>query len=425
MKKIVSFLGTGRYEEIIYSYDGVQLKTPYIQELVHKIVGKDSLFIIGLTSYARERNWERLKSIFDEYNVNYKTIDMLEGKNKSEVWKNFDKIFDEFEEKDEIYFDITHSFRSLPFVVMSVINYARFTKDIDMKEIFYGAYEARETVNGETVAPLFNLSAFTSITDWTMSADKFITTGATDKLEESIDRVTRPVLQGKNGEEKAHAIKIKNLKDKLKRFSDALYTVRGSDISRYGVELKDDLMRLKSQTGSGGGGTGVLEEAMPLLKISDKMLSRVEHYTGDLVEDMNHSAKMCHDLNLIQQGFTILQENIISHVIEKYNTENNPPIDMDNRGGERFRAGMAISTLRASGNGKIREDCVETRDKIKKYVTNETSELYNDISNYRNDLSHAGFKEDRIKAEKFKSALKSHIARFEEIISKGRNENNL
>lgn len=51
----------------------------------------------------------------------------------------FNKIFNELQDEDEIYADITYGFKSNPVVIFAALNQAyQFKEDIDIKEIIYG-----------------------------------------------------------------------------------------------------------------------------------------------------------------------------------------------------------------------------------------------------------------------------------------------
>jgi len=48
----------------------------------------------------------------------------------------FTSVYSEIEFNDEIYVDVTHSLRNIPIIFMSVLNYAKVTKNCTIKGIF-------------------------------------------------------------------------------------------------------------------------------------------------------------------------------------------------------------------------------------------------------------------------------------------------
>lgn len=125
------------------------------------------------------------------------------GMNELEIFENFNliiKLQDELKDGDEVYLDITHSFRSNAFWMFLVMNYLTDVEDknITVKAISYGMLEAQK----DGVAPVVNLNAFYKILQWIKGANNFKNYGNSYLIEENIE----------NGK----------LSKKLKNFSDAL-----------------------------------------------------------------------------------------------------------------------------------------------------------------------------------------------------------
>src|SRR5262249_18100468 len=102
-----------------------------------------------------------------------------EGKNEEEVWHLFDYLIDAVEPGEEIVLDVTHSYRSLPILVVIAGAYLRVVKEVRVERILYGAYEARDDTNH---APVFDLSPSLSLLEWTAATDLFQRTGNAEPL---------------------------------------------------------------------------------------------------------------------------------------------------------------------------------------------------------------------------------------------------
>ena len=125
------------------------------------------------------------------------------GMNELEIFENFNliiKLQDELEDGDEVYLDITHSFRSNAFWMFLVMNYLTDVEDknIKVKAITYGMLEAQK----DGVAPVVDLNAFYKILQWIKGANKFKNYGNSYLIEKNIEN--------------------EKLSKKLKNFSDAL-----------------------------------------------------------------------------------------------------------------------------------------------------------------------------------------------------------
>ena len=79
------------------------------------------------------------------------------------------------EENDEIILDITHAFRSIPLLIFIVAAYLRQVKNVKLKHIIYGAFEARDTETDQT--PIFDLTPFVELLDWMNAVNIFQNSG--------------------------------------------------------------------------------------------------------------------------------------------------------------------------------------------------------------------------------------------------------
>lgn len=60
---------------------------------------------------------------------------------ESELWTIFEQVYECVNEKDEIYFDVTHAFRTIPLFTTVLFNYCRLMKETKICSIHYGAFE--------------------------------------------------------------------------------------------------------------------------------------------------------------------------------------------------------------------------------------------------------------------------------------------
>lgn len=101
------------------------------------------MFIL-LTDRAKTENWDiadnqkcnkitgghedyaGLKHIIEDMSLPAKTEEVRidDGKNEGETWNIFNTVYNILEEGDELYVDLTHSFRYLPMLILVLSNYA-------------------------------------------------------------------------------------------------------------------------------------------------------------------------------------------------------------------------------------------------------------------------------------------------------------
>jgi len=413
-RKLITFLGTGPYKEAIYyenkeEINGKSFKSRFIQEVLAKKLGENLEVIVCLTKGARKINWEDtennygLKSRLDKSNIKYKELDIEDGKNDKEIWSNFDKIYEVIDNNDEIYIDITHSFRSIPIIFMAVINFAREMKNISVEGIYYGAYEAKEDIilneKKEEIAPILNLNLFDSLAQWSRAAERFISTGDARLIAEEVKKGLKPIVKDKNNKyvNEARALN-KDIPKLLTIHSENLLSCRGKNVADDGLLLKN---KLKVFTNID------IQEIKPFLKIMEKLYDSVKGYTGNLIEDFIFTVDLCNKYGLIQQGFTFLQEAIITFITME--------LGFDYKERANRIVATKILTSFAKEENNLSQDEMILKIKLNNDIFKKLSEIYGNIADYRNDLNHSGFRQDSHKYNSFKERLAEYNEDFKNI----------
>ena len=131
------------------------------------------------------------------------------GMNELEIFENFNLIIqiqEQLKDGDEVYLDITHSFRSNAFWLFLVMNYLTDVADkkIEIKAITYGMLEIidRNLPKEDQIAKVVDLNAFYKILQWIKGANNFKNYGNSYLIEQNIEN--------------------EKLSKKLRNFSDAL-----------------------------------------------------------------------------------------------------------------------------------------------------------------------------------------------------------
>jgi len=130
------------------------------------------------------------------------------GVNDKENLENFHSIIDiekEIETKDEVFIDITHSFRSMSFWLFLIITYLKdvSNKEIAIKNITYGMFEAP---NEKKETPIVSLNLFIDILKWFKGASELKNYGNSYSILEELEK----------------NLKDKDIKNELKNFSDTM-----------------------------------------------------------------------------------------------------------------------------------------------------------------------------------------------------------
>ena len=154
------------------------------------------------------------------------------GMNDSEIFENFNIIMnlsDVLHDGDEVYIDITHSFRSNAMWMFLILNFINDVMDrnITIKAITYGMLEVRGANNG--VAPVVNLQAFYRLMKWIKGANAFKNYGNSYDLldilpDEDIKKKLKNFSEGMNMN---YVASIKESVDSLRKIKDKIDAVDG------------------------------------------------------------------------------------------------------------------------------------------------------------------------------------------------------
>ncbi|MDF1610550.1 TIGR02221 family CRISPR-associated protein [Stygiobacter electus] len=405
-KAFISILGTNDYLECRHRFGDIVTDTPvkYCQQDIIKLFcedfNEDSEIKIFLTEEAEKKNWldnghidrntkhpipnKGLKSRLEELNPTgkIKSIPIKEGYNENEIWEIFQTIYDSFREEEEVIVDITHSFRSLPMLMITLLNFAKQIKKIKVNGIYYAAFESLGTINDvrnipaqERVAPILDLTSFSELQDWTNATFDFVNNANTSKLKQlvkiSVNRssITKPV-------EKFFPTRVI---EKLDSLISSIALCRGRELVNFNFqELKKDVATLKNKD--------LPKAFIYLVDEIEKKISTFNNNPKLLTITLIH---WCLTHNLYQQAITLLQEFTISRIL----LENQ--LEFEN---EIHRILVAQAFRIHSQNipqNEWKKPASDNIEFIQKLLKCETltilSSEYDSLTNLRNDVNHAGF----------------------------------
>lgn len=176
-------MGISELHETTYSYQSQHWKTPVVQEAICQFFPVSEIIIFA-TELSRSKNGQTVTGCLHDKPV--KIVHIPDGNGEEELWKIFSLLVDEVQEGDEILFDITHGFRSLPFIAFLSVAYLKEVKGAKIKGIVYGAFDARK----DDITPIFDLTPFASILDWMAAVRSFLVHSDASDIREQIREIT-------------------------------------------------------------------------------------------------------------------------------------------------------------------------------------------------------------------------------------------
>ena len=219
VKVLISNIGIGNrekgYKTAKYEFNNKTKETPFIAKALTEFLNVDKLFLVGTKKSVWDSVYEefggdeeKVLEIWDEIKsggiseenlrvVEKQIDDFLENKgskcfvinygvNEKELWDNFLiflNILENLKEGDEIYLDITHSFRSLALMNFVMLEFGNTIKkkNIKVNGIFYGMLEYSWENNG--ITPIVDLKILFDLLEWIKAIDKFINYGSSEGFE--------------------------------------------------------------------------------------------------------------------------------------------------------------------------------------------------------------------------------------------------
>ncbi|MFW5795316.1 MAG: TIGR02221 family CRISPR-associated protein [Bacillota bacterium] len=459
--KLISILGSNDYTTV--NYDDFE-ECEYIQEaLVKKYQDKLSEVIIFATEEVIKKNWKsgakyyitdekaginkgdprkglkkKLNIIKKENNLDLdlKMFKIPKGFTEKELWKIFNIFINSINEGDEIYFDVTHGFRHLSMLVMNILNYAKLSKNIEVKSIEYGLFDelgrasdvrAMDLENRN--ASILDLTSFDYLNDWVIGIDNFINTGDAEKINNLPQKTLVNLFIDQNFSndvEYNFYNKLKKLKKKISTFNNEVKTTRGIKLNDTIINILNEIKEINLLKDKIEEEKDLNDRILPFIKLIDNIEDKFSIFDINDKTGIKNNFKLlswCNEHKLISQGLIIARENIISLIAERLNEPYLPKHFKENNYSYQLKdireeIGSILDLLSDSSKDE-NEFYSKTSDnkfnEIKESIENdfiELVEIYSLIRKRRNDVSHFGISEESSK--KYKDIFVS----FDEITEK-------
>ena len=438
----LSFLGTNDYLPCTYEYRSERIaNVRFVQEATIRMNCMDwqnqDRVVIFTTQKAFRQNWKDdghrnpetgekipvqgletcIKNIEGRFSLDQQLI--KDGSNEKEIWEIFTQVFESIRDGDEIIFDITHAFRSIPMLAIVVLNYAKIMKKASLKGIYYGAMEslgslseARKLPLEKRIVPVMDLSAFDQLMEWSVAADRFLGAGDASQISRISGRSARAELAQAKESDRSSLHTIRKLAESFEKFTKTLSTCRGRDISTVAERLKQNLSDCKRLSFNKPHMAG-------LKTILGKIEDQINRFPGHFIRDGIQASRWCLEHNLIQQSYTILQETLITCFV--YGIGEDPE---NYRNKNRSLASQAIAIFKENlPYEKWKKEATENKIVIEKFINfcksrPELIKTYINLTGYRNDFNHAGYNEHSRPADKFSKDMPEFLDTIETALEK-------
>ncbi len=295
-KILITSLGTGvrkdgGYKEAKYQVEDNVYKESLIFKALHSHYHFDKIFMVGTKRSIWDAVYETFgkeKPFFDE-NIQLKLYEKQDGEgvseedlkvlkemvssdvefefyliefglNETELWNNFGyflEIGKKIEDDDEIYLDITHSFRSLSLMSFVMLNFEESMRQtlFKVKAVFYGMFEyIHESSNQEKIVPVVNLNILFELNEWIKAISVFKLFGRADLLKRLSDeklgssaQITKDLKHFSDNIGMSNLAAIKSLVDRINKRMDTLKNVNYKVLQLIYPDFESFVRRMKKE----------------------------------------------------------------------------------------------------------------------------------------------------------------------------------
>ena len=401
-KVFISFLGTGRYKECVYTYNQktsgvVKFVQEALIQLIIPTLGENCQCYFFLTKKAYNEHHEELNRILKRYpGLDYELVTNIpDGVSEDEIWEIFKKVFSKIQDSDILHLDITHGFRSLPMLALTLTNYAKSLKNIQVGGIYYGAFEVlgpgydidqRIPEPSERKVPILDLTPFSDIQNWASAGNNFFKLGNSSTIIELAKEGINSAALTTKKKNKLNE-KFRKFAQNLAAFSLSFSTCRGELIIEANhvqqlkltiSDIKDDLSNIPSYS--------------PLMDILDEISDKLSEYNERSVENLYTAVKWCIESQQLQPAATLLQEGFVSVILNNFELDIHDKVYRKTVNGYLNKATDKEFeyNLKSEDVYQKQVEVISKLDKMDNFekLRNKFSFFTNEI---RNDINHASF----------------------------------
>ncbi|NTW04201.1 MAG: TIGR02221 family CRISPR-associated protein [Oscillochloris sp.] len=381
--KAITFLGTPSrsYNETTYVWEGQECTTPFMAEATARFFNPDQLLVL-VTAEARAQNFANLEQrIKDQLPLH--PVDIPSGRSEDELWVMFDAIASAIDPGDQIIFDITNGFRSLPVLAVMATSYVRLVRAATVERMVYGAYDAASA--GRT--PVFDLTPFVQLLDWTTAADRFIRDGDSRDLADLIRKGMPPGMAMRDDQNARTLGKaLKQAAAAMEQISRALRMARPQETMQAGATLADALTSGLPYLISQARPFGLLAERVSATyaPFAIQNPAAIELLPDNLRVQLELVDWYCRKDQIVQ-AVALAREWVISLLCQQMGCA------LLDRDGARAPNERALNHLARAGNGIAEQDPIEAAIQTLPRAT-ELLRVWNQLAELRNDVAHVGMR---------------------------------
>lgn len=405
--KVISFLGTADYKSTTFVWNGLGKETRFFPAAVAQFVQPDQLLICATPTVQQHKNLAELTREIEAMGVTCRAVPIPEGHSEADLWNIFDALTNIVQVGESVVFDVTHSFRSLPFLAFLAVAYLQAAKQVKVEKVLYGAWEARDQTTNRS--PVFDLTPFVRLLDWLTATDQFTQTGDARRLAGLLS------TGGKGAAAQAS--------QKLSQVSLAAFLCQPFTLMREAITLDEILRRAEPELAQTAPPFGVLREQ---ITSAFAAFGADEKDVPAMLRAQFRLIVWYHKNNQLIQAMTLAREWLIDGVTWRLGQ----PIDLERDA--RSKMEWAVSGLGRVDRNKLSDPLTNEKRKTRVTDLNEFAQLiyttwperddliglWDILSTPRNALDHGEHQQDKMELVKIARSADQAISRLRALAEK-------
>jgi len=397
--KLLTFLGTGKYEETIYVLrEHEREQAARYAPVASCAFLQPSELIVFATENAKKAHDNALSS---SVTVPVTFVPIPLGKDERELWQIFASIAANVRPRDEVAFDITYGLRSSPLLGLFAAAFLRAGLEVNVRAILYGAYDVGKP--GKT--PMFDLSPMLGLLEWASAADRFNRTGDARYLATLVEKQRNTLARAAQGDHAAleQIGALGNLASTLSKISEGLRLIRPHQVMDQVAGLSERVERARP----------ALERAataQPFQLLLDRVIETYQPLASpsstephvQLRQTLEIERRLIHwyaERELWVQAISLAREWLVSWVMFHLGIVNITQRNLREHVSNVL--GSEADNLVKARHEPIFLASLPNRDQVLK--------LWKPLTDARNDVLHAGMRDDPRKPEDLIKQISEHI----------------
>lgn len=179
-RTLITFLGTGRYNEAVYRHEAREARAPYFARAAAELFHVRRIVVLATEVAWRSHGQGLRHACGDLPGVVMERRCIPHGQSEDELWRLFQILTDVVTGERGVVLDISHGFRSLPFFAAACAAFLH--ADERLPEDFAVVYAAFDARGAQGQVPVWELTPFLALLEWALSVKVFAATGFADPL---------------------------------------------------------------------------------------------------------------------------------------------------------------------------------------------------------------------------------------------------